>query len=1248
MDPLIADAARKAHQQSIASSKSMTARSAMRSNGRGDSVVSAAARSFPNNNSSSTNDAIMSPSVKEARSSGSGELNTATGRAPTHPIRSEGGPVMDPLRDPDADLNTSSVASAANATNISRANSRTHTLESNTRSGQRIAIAKSRTAHMGHFGMEAEQLIPEATAGQGVAFDDEVKMLDDKRPLSNRAQHEHDTSAPVFPAVKRPFSAASAASSVKPPIFKKVSSTHQSILESASHSSSEEETCEDNGRNESVRPSGLGAKNAKHHSLSQHCSANISEMSDVLKPTSQRNAIQQTGRQRGMHDPGEDNPSASSAGPASIVESHFRPLMNTSDSNVGTSNHSQMLSSAASMNSSTATAALLKRQMELQIQQQRKQIDEKMPKGASQMSDFRGGHLTEIPRQISDRDRLSYQTRATAHALGLSNKTNAETLQNILPFRTPTSNLPPHLEKRLPLEGPVFVSSLVRKVYECKRMSSPHKSLKLAKKITRDMLLENGVKVQKCAQASLHGPMHTQPPLAHAAGSKPPRARTAVTSSVSPVRAEDPKNAKSTFPAESCEESGYVQQEDVHASLFTAHQKRVRKNESGDDEFESDADDDSDSSNSIESNEKGKRRGRTLDVGVGASEERGAPAPLFMTPSKMYVKMRPRDFTNSGAGRSSILVPHSSLPPAGRRSASALSILPPQLSAERHLPHSSNGGALVAYNAGIAFQQSHDRVFEPFSFTTAPILEQLTDQKSRPVSRMLAVKANTEASWSLNPQNKHTTKTTLLDGTVITTAAKRQEKRLSGTVYRSALLGTAGSADPLARGLPTPATTSPAPEKQMEEATSLHEDNASGTTAEATRGDRKMPLRPFEVAQFDRRFDDVCENIDTDIQQYLNERSAASGKMEAAVFVVTRLIRPLYGKEGKRKKEGNGKTFVLSFRLHLRALLRWAIGRVIIQLREKGVQSIKIAKQHLDQLRAEKKKKDEQEHYQARVRGATQLLEEVADVIKLTKQQLKAREALLTADDEVYCKLRKRFEYLCGTDRMVLSLFELQEMASNSGTDFDVKLFRRIDLDRGGYLEFDEIVRALYPTIPMKTLRNLMRRYDEENGMQSTWRKKISAENAKAALIASGHRRSGQRGSADDGVGSQHLQLTPESKEQVILLFQATDQDSKGYVTRSDMIRQFIMPTEDPNLNEEDRPPIPKGPFWFDAKFPKEDSIVSLAAFTEMVKFAFPPFKHVHSNPASTYVYKPPPASILPAEIVELQRKLLTRPGYVQ
>lgn len=479
------------------------------------------------------------------------------------------------------------------------------------------------------------------------------------------------------------------------------------------------------------------------------------------------------------------------------------------------------------------------------------------------------------------------------------------------------------------------------------------------------------------------------------------------------------------------------------------------------------------------------------------------------------------------------------------------------------------------------------------SLATSPInnfLNQLSGE--RPTSRMALVKSETEKQWAINPLNKYSIKTTLLDGTVITTAAPKRQ--------------------------------SPHPTRvQLQNSHPLSEEKGNEEKKSQEEGDT-----------FSLRFENACDKVNSDLQQLINERLAEAGKIEAALYIVTRLTRPSWPRDGRRRKDFSGFTF--SFKHHLRSLFRWAIGRAISQLKEQSVACIADAKSELAILRAAKKKRDEKQLYQSRVRGATALLEEVVDVLKLTRQQLKAREQMLNS--ESYIKLRRRFEFISGAERMVLSLFELQEMAKNSGIDFDVKLFRKIDLDRGGYLEFDEVVHSLYPTIPLKALRLLMRRYDEENGLESVWRKKIAVENAKAALMSAAQKRAAAEALVEEEV----LQLTPESKEQINLLFHATDDEGKGYVTRENMINIFIKQSD-----QDDDAPLPPGPYWFDSKFPTPESVVGLDMFTEMVKSVFPPFKNV----STTFVhraYKPPPASPIPSEIIEFQMRLVNKPGYVK
>ena len=203
-------------------------------------------------------------------------------------------------------------------------------------------------------------------------------------------------------------------------------------------------------------------------------------------------------------------------------------------------------------------------------------------------------------------------------------------------------------------------------------------------------------------------------------------------------------------------------------------------------------------------------------------------------------------------------------------------------------------------------------------------------------------------------------------------------------------------------------------------------------------------------------------------------------------------------------------------------------------------------------------------------------------------------------DKDAYCKVRATYRFICGdtscynkatgtvninknedsnnnitsnahlttssgknnnnsaTHSYVLSLKELQTLASTGGVEFDVNLFRRIDLDRGGYLELDEILHAIYPGVPLKVLRSQIKEWEYADGGGGGTGGSPNAEGGGHNASPDHHHSPGTTTDHHHHNQSAASVLSPKDQATIRVVFRAADLNEKGYLTREDAARAFL------------------------------------------------------------------------------------------
>lgn len=298
-------------------------------------------------------------------------------------------------------------------------------------------------------------------------------------------------------------------------------------------------------------------------------------------------------------------------------------------------------------------------------------------------------------------------------------------------------------------------------------------------------------------------------------------------------------------------------------------------------------------------------------------------------------------------------------------------------------------------------------------------------------------------------------------------------------------------------------------------------------------------------------FEEMCGKIEAKATDEAEERAAQDHLANFANIVanVTRVPRPLYTL-ARRYVKDNVPTN--AYRMHLRALWKFAAGRIILGQQKERAILARDAKRRFMELLKEKRLNDARE--KKRRRGET--------AIELFAQIIPKRSSRVPPlTEQWYKEMRNRFREVCDNDKMELTIRDLSGKV-------DALILRKIDRDHSGTVSFFELLKIVYPSILVKDLQNMMRKWD------------IAEAEASVQLPTS-------------------ALLSNESKRQIELIFRKCDATSKGVITKADMLTMFLPKDWDPDEQ-----------LWFEKYFSHSQAVVTLEEFTEMMKFCYPPFKH--------------------------------------
>jgi Ca2+-binding EF-hand superfamily protein len=327
-------------------------------------------------------------------------------------------------------------------------------------------------------------------------------------------------------------------------------------------------------------------------------------------------------------------------------------------------------------------------------------------------------------------------------------------------------------------------------------------------------------------------------------------------------------------------------------------------------------------------------------------------------------------------------------------------------------------------------------------------------------------------------------------------------------------------------------------------------------------------------------FEKICDKIEAKATDEAEERAAQEHRANFGTIVanVIRVSRPIYSLARKYVRDNIPTA---SYKMHLRAMWRFAAGRIIVAQQKQRALLARDAKKRFMELLKEKRLNDTREK---KKRRGDMAIEFFAQVIP------KKASRLPPLAEGWYKEMRSRFREICDNDKMELTIRDLSGKV-------DALILRKIDRDHSGTVSFFELLKIVYPSILVKDLQSLMRKWD-------------TAESETAVQLPTA------------------TLLSDESKRQIELIFRKCDVGSKGVISKADMMTMFL--PRDWAYEE---------PLWFEQYFPHAQAVVTSEEFMEMMKFCYHPFKHGGSGARADVGRDTNKNRGLPAEVIAAQER---------
>lgn len=326
-------------------------------------------------------------------------------------------------------------------------------------------------------------------------------------------------------------------------------------------------------------------------------------------------------------------------------------------------------------------------------------------------------------------------------------------------------------------------------------------------------------------------------------------------------------------------------------------------------------------------------------------------------------------------------------------------------------------------------------------------------------------------------------------------------------------------------------------------------------------------------------FEKICDKIEAKATDEAEERAAQENLANFSTIVtnLVRISRPVYALARRYVKD---TIPTAAYKMHLRALWRFAAGRIIVTQQKHRATLARDAKRKFAELLKEKRLNDARERKKRRGDMAVDFFAQVVP---------KKASRLPSLTEEWYKDMRSRFREICDNDKMELTIRDLSGKV-------DALILRKIDRDHSGTVSFFELLKIVYPSILVKDLQNLMRKWD-------------IAESEAAVQLPTA------------------TLLSDESKRQIELIFRKCDVGAKGVITKADMMTVFV-----PNDWSGET-------LWFEQYFAHAQAVVTQEEFMEMMKFCYHPFKSGGSGARADLGRDAGKSRGLPAELVAAQER---------